>query len=338
MRQHADVTSILAEAAAQQRCAVATNNAVRCALRRRRRSGEIISPHRGLYIEASCWNALNECQQIMYVTRALTLQHPEWVFAGLTAADIYGFWHARYLHNNAITIADQYHAAPRSHRSAQSLQVSNAIDLNRICMTQIPVINKSGLLVTSPERTLVDCALRIPFEYALGMFDCALRQKISPTAILTECSKMKANCSIVQTLLHYADAASENGGESLVRGVIILEGFAVPELQVEFYDPDCPATRFRVDYIWRLHDGRLIVLEFDGMQKYTNPRMTNKRTVEQVVGDQMERDNILRQFGVTKIIHCTYKEAMQRTPLVVSLRNAGVPWPGYRSIPKPPLA
>ena len=38
----------------------------------------------------------------------------------------------------------------------------------------------------------------------------------------------------------YADGRSENGGESIVRGIMIDLGFALPELQVEIEDPLCP--------------------------------------------------------------------------------------------------
>lgn len=42
------------------------------------------------------------------------------------------------------------------------------------------------------------------------------------------------------TLMH-ADGRSENGGESVVRAIILELGFAEPDLQVEIEDPSTPA-------------------------------------------------------------------------------------------------
>lgn len=74
----------------------------------------------------------------------------------------------------------------------------------------------------------------------------------------------------------HADGRSENGGESVVRAIILELGFAEPDLQVEIEDPLNPGTYKRVDYYWLLEDGRAIVGELDGFEKYLkthgNPR------------------------------------------------------------------
>ena len=92
---------------------------------------------------------------------------------------------------------------------------------------------KSGIAVTTIERTLIDCALTYSLQDVLPMFDSALRLELTTKdAILQECDSLRRDAGRVLRALHYdyADARSENGGESECRAVIIEAGFMVPEL------------------------------------------------------------------------------------------------------------
>lgn len=61
----------------------------------------------------------------------------------------------------------------------------------------------------------------------------------------------------------------------------------VPELQQDITDPQTGAL-YRVDYLWRLPDGRLIVGEYDGYEKYTNPNMNDRRGIQRAVHAEKE--------------------------------------------------
>ena len=54
----------------------------------------------------------------------------------------------------------------------------------------------------------------------------------------------------------------------LLAGVMIEEGFAVPDLQTVLPNILDPSSPFRVDGSWKTPDGRLIVFENDGEEKY----------------------------------------------------------------------
>ena len=85
-------------------------------------------------------------------------------------------------------------------------------------------------------KNLVDCALLYPFEHVLSMFDSALRRGlVTREEIVAVCDGLRVDCGPVFRLLHYADARSENGGESFCRAVSIEEGFVPPQLQHTFY-------------------------------------------------------------------------------------------------------
>ena len=139
------------------------------------------------------------------------------------------------------------------------------------------------------------------------------------------CNALRQDCAPVRKLLEYADPASENGGESYCRAVIIELGFEPPQLQVEFRDPDAPANVIRVDFLWRTPDGGMVVLEFDGMRKYVDPSMTNGRDVQRVVLDERRREESLRKVGVTVILRTDYREVRQGSGLFAKLSRAGVP-------------
>lgn len=79
-----------------------------------------------------------------------------------------------------------------------------------------------------------------------------------------------------------------NGSESGCAAVMIDEGFAIPLLQTIFVDPGNRACRYRADFVMAtagLTDCRR--RKYDGTQKYVDPQMTGRRSVQTVV--QMER-------------------------------------------------
>ncbi|KAA8815098.1 hypothetical protein EMB92_10520 [Bifidobacterium callitrichos] len=350
MKQHKGVNMAITRAQEERRCAIGDTDAMRRALKRRHKAGELVSPYRNLYISPDYWHRLNACERSLHVVRGLLILHPLWVFAGLTAADVYGFDHSWVLHDDAVYVADAngdgivdrsrlsmgIGDAGRSvgsdfggHRVTNGqglgMAATGAYEIRRL---YIPSVNKhpvNGITVTDPARTLIDCALCMQFRYALALFDSAARKGVGMASVRDACKGLHMDRAPIEMLTRYADGRSENGGESLVRATIIIGGFALPQLQVEIRDPSYPARRFRVDFLWKLYDGRVIVLEYDGMAKYEDVSMTHGRTAKQVLNEQKERDRVLYAAGVTSILHCTYEDVCGSNRLSVMLRDAGVP-------------
>lgn len=147
----------------------------------------------------------------------------------------------------------------------------------------------NGIHVTNPPRTLLDCGRTLEFIYSLPIFDDAAADGIEEKQILQECARTTLDCSRIFKLLRYTDAGSENGGESFARAVMIENGFAVPQLQVSFAD-SLTGKQFRVDFLWRTTDGRIIVGELDGTAKYVDPKMTDRRSIQETVQAERERE------------------------------------------------
>lgn len=351
MRRNNDIERLVAAAERDQRCLLAENGVQLKLILARVRSGEIIRTHRGIYARRDYWNTLLPPERARHIVRAISLRHPGRVFAGLSAAAMLFLEHQWNLHDEGLVFlasrSGRSSAAYREirhivmpvipvntliryrHGSAASQQTLLAErlgerDPQRFVPRNATVI--SAIPITSPARTLVDCALRYRFEQALPIFDSALRQRlVTPDQVMEICDQLHADCGAVHRLVHYANPLNENGGESLCYATIIDQGFAVPQLQHEFIDPLDVRNRYRVDFVWHTPDGRVIVLEYDGTRKYVDPVMTGGDSIRDVVRREREREDALRRAKVTTILRTNHDEVTRRYPLIRKLIDAEVP-------------
>lgn len=315
MKKHKRLIAMMRTAQQEHRCVIGSDPAIRRACRRRLVVGELISPYRNLYAETGYWNSLNAEEQSLHVIRSLSILHPRWVFAGLSAACLYGFQHSYSLHDGTTHVA-----------STSGVKSGDHDRLHRIYMKRIPAwIHSNRFLLTSPARTLIDCA-EYPFANALSIYDSALRMKlVTVTDIRTLMIQTVCNEKAVSELLRWANPLSENGGESLMRGRIIEQGFAEPLLQVEFENPDNFSMPYRVDFCWKLADGRIIVAEYDGMAKYRDDSNPNRANLQSKLAYERERERSLKSQGVASVVHVFYEDVMAPQRLESKLVTAGVP-------------
>lgn len=315
MKAYPQIDTLLNQAENARRCAHSSDPLIQKGLYRRYRAGDLARPYPGLFTRAEYWHQLNEPEQSLHMARALRDLHPNWVFSGITAAAAHGFDHPRILHRQGLTITLPSHGSYRPHEK-----------LN-IIYSPYPrekAVIANGIAVTNPSRTLLDCGRTIDFVHSLPIFDDAASNGIEEKQILQECARTTLDCSRIFKLLRYTDARSENGGESFARAVMIENGFSVPQLQVPFTDP-LTGKQFRVDFLWRTADGRIIVGELDGTAKYVDPQMTDRKSIQETVQAEREREQALFRAGVTEIVRFTFDDAVRQKPLIAKLRRAGVP-------------
>ncbi|MBT1181454.1 hypothetical protein JS531_05645 [Bifidobacterium sp. CP2] len=325
MRTHHGVKALLQDAEHARRCAIGEGDAMQKALRRRFAAKELVRPYPNCYADAAYWANLNAEERSLHIIRALATKHKTWVFAGISAACLHGYQHSYTLHDGSVTIASNGGHSPRDHES-----------LRRIPMTDIPKWRTSqGILMTSPARTLIDCAA-YPFVQALPIYDSALRTgKVTAKDVRSTMAKIRRrDDDAVATLLRHADPRSENGGESMLRAHILTLSYAAPELQAEFTNPDNPAAPYRVDCCWRLADGQILVMEYDGMAKYADTSNPNRASLQAKMDYARRRDQHLWEQGVSGIVHVFYEDIMQPQRLEHKLMELGVPQPtGGNGIP-----
>ena len=315
MKAYPQIDTLLDQAENARRCAHSSDPLIQKGLYRRYRAGDLARPYPGLFTRAEYWHQLNEPEQSLHMARALRDLHPNWVFSGITAAAAHGFDHPRILHRQGLTITLPSHGSYRPHEKLNIIYSP--------CPREKAVI-ANGIAVTNPSRTLLDCGRTIDFVHSLPIFDDAASNGIEEKQILQECARTTLDCSRIFKLLRYTDARSENGGESFARAVMIENGFSVPQLQVPFTDP-LTGKQFRVNFLWRTADGRIIVGELDGTAKYVDPQMTDRKSIQETVQAEREREQALFRAGVTEIVRFTFDDAVRQKPLIAKLRRAGVP-------------
>ena len=121
-----------------------------------------------------------------------------------------------------------------------------------------------------------------------------------------------------------ADARAESGGESIARWTMLEAGFEPPELQVWIEDPVEPGTWFRVDFLWLLPDGSVIIGEMDGRQKTERPELMGGRSAVRVLQDERLRESHLSALRPA-VVRFGYDVARDPVLLGSLLDSFGVP-------------
>lgn len=135
----------------------------------------------------------------------------------------------------------------------------------RVPPAQLVIVD--GLKVTSPTRTVIDCARLLPLASGLVIADAALNARLTSLAELSREIAQHRRCHGIATarrVVDLADPLAESPGESRTRLIVREAGYDV-ESQVELAD-DAGCFLGRVDLLVR---GTRLVLEFDGRAKYS---------------------------------------------------------------------
>ena len=168
----------------------------------------------------------------------------------------------------------------------------------------------------------------LPFPEALGVADSWIRMTGKCRESLAQLvDAVGMGCKGVQNARRaasYADGASENGGESVARGIMIELGFCVPELQVLVEDPAHPGCEFRVDYVWETGVARPIFGELDGASKYADRGGTGEKVSGKALLAERRRESRLTLCNAS-IMRFSFEEAKNRPFFKELLERYGVP-------------
>lgn len=301
-------------------CVIATDDAQAHMLTRQYRAQKLLRICHGVYAKPEIWHNLTFHEQSMQLIHALSTQHPDWIFAGISAATIHRLPHRNWLNRNRQIYIT---AKPGSYTNAKR-------PIQHVCTPSNHHIMVDGLKVTPPEQTLADCTGRYGFRDVLAMCDDALRRHmITPANLKATYERTPATGRTrhkATALLRYMSPLSESPGESLCRGTMLEEGFPAPRLQVNHRNKFTSGHTYRTDFEFTALDGDTIIVEFDGAQKYVDPSMTGNRTIRNVVHYEQAREQALaNEPGIKRIIRFDYDQVMQRRPVTTALVAAGVP-------------
>ena len=317
----ADLERALDIAERERTCYVGQDDRERRALNRQV-DKKLVRPCPGIFSRVETWEGMEPDEQALWVVRGLAGQQPDIRFCGPSAALVHGLdvpW-------RSLRCA---HAAGTHDSTARSTQ-----GIVRHEITASEFITIDGVTVTTFDRTVADCLRWLPFDEALAVADSAL--KVSGMSceeleevVSREAFRLKGKARALE-VARWADARSDNAGESLARGAMIRLGFEAPELQVELRDPVEGWRRPVVDFAWFEGGDRrrpIAFGELDGYRKTENPRYMGGRSAERVRTDERRRESRISVLGVP-IVRFSLAEASDDWGFSRLLQSYGIPFRG----------
>lgn len=306
---------IIASAEARGRCAVPMTPQEGRRLRYLAGKDELVRPYPGAFARRGRWEGLSRHQQLRHVMRTLSDQGTKWVFCAMSAAVAYGLEVPNEVLGRLDAVA---HDGSSAHGS-------------RFVMRHVVGggngIIVDGMRVTPFDQTVHDCLRMLPFDAALAVADSALRRTGRSRAWLCDLfandSHGVSGVRRARCVCRFADPRAENGGESMARAAIIEEGFELPDLQVELHDP-MDGAAYRVDFLWTCPDGRRIIGELDGWEKYLDPAMTEGRGTLGVLVAERQRESRITMSGAS-VVRFSYRQVRDHGYLARLLAAYGVP-------------
>ena len=297
-------------------CAFLARGWEKRALDKRHDAGEVIKPLRGIYARREYWEQLSYLKKMLCAIKAVGVAHRGWTFSHATAAAVYGLsvsykylWPVHYTTSRAGGGRSPKYF--KHHRHPLTSEDMACID---------------DIRVTSPVRTVIDCARTMPLPDALAIADSALRngllEKVDLKRGLAAFKGMRGIRN-AREVVALADPRPESGGESILRGILYELGIPMPELQVEIPDPEHPGKFYRVDYLFTIEGAAPIALELDGFQKYEDPKLTGGKTITQVLTEERQREAAITSHGI-RIARISYKQALDRDLLLRRLKIYGI--------------
>lgn len=248
------------------------------------RNGILLRLRRGAYVRSAEWNAIKPWARDTLRIRA----HFEST-GGLS----------RYSHVSAARLHEchVWHAGPLVHvttdyanslKSAGSDVRTHRMALDAGEFTTLRTTDGREILVTSLERTVLDCARILTLEQAAVIGDHALRKGagLERMRLLLDQSPVKRGGRRALAMLDVLDGRSESAGETRTRLLLQscgMKGF-IPQLQIP-----TRSGLFRADFA---DPAAKIVIEFDGTGKYTDYKPT-----EEVLLAERRRENALVEGG-----------------------------------------
>ena len=324
-RMRASIDECLEASEEAASCYAARTQPMRKRLQRAVGEGYVVEPAPSIYARSAYWHDLKPANRMCHVMRGLQKLHPDWIFAGPSAAVAWGFAVSnRYLEKVWVATTRRAHGRQLGYR--RDIIVSHDEPLER-----------GGLRLTSWGRTVGDCLRIMGFRAGLAIADSALHVAESldvdlhTGADLQEeleraCPRM-TGIRRMRALTAMADGRAESGGESVARATMLELGLASPDLQEVFHSPLAPGRDYRVDFSWSVRgsDSR-IVGELDGFEKYENPMMTSGRSVAQIIGDEHRRQTHIEACpNVLRFVRFGFADVLRERAFLELLLGCGVP-------------
>jgi hypothetical protein len=280
-----------------------------------RRRGELHHVCEGAYLPMSVWAELDDRRRHLVLAHAArAVRNRRLVFSHWTAAAAWDLPRIGRLPESVHVVAERATGGRTDdHLVRHSVGIPETTEW------------RSGLEVTSLERTLVDVARVAAFPAAIVVADAALAL-LGPGVDLTPQlgSARSRGVAKARRVVEFADPRSGSPGESLSRASMALAGIPEPVLQHAFDDAE---GRMFADFWWPQFG---IVGEFDGAIKYDDPAFLAGRTPRQALLDEKHREDRIRALG-PRVTRWGWAVARNPARLRAHLLAAGIRDVRYRA-------
>lgn len=310
------MNALLDKAERAGRCLWARNAQSRRVLHYRAAQGELTAVRPNLFARPAYWSSLSYRERIMHILRAVAAMYPGRTLAQISAAAVWEL-NETYRMHDLVHFATDLNTHSRDHGYFTFHLIAEP-----------SATTHYGLRVTGLMQTVFDCSRMLPFPQALAICDAAMRvHGITRDELESFLAQHRGFRGIgaARKVAAHAQPRSDNGGESIVRALLIEWGYETPQLQQWITDP-VTGRRYRVDFLWIFPNGDMIVLELDGREKYSNPDMLGDGDGVDALLAEKEREDNIRLHGNIRFVRATFDEFMHEPSKVrFKLDRVGVP-------------
>lgn len=261
-------------------------------LRRERDAGIRRRLRRGAYVDEAQWADLTPLER--YQVKILAVVHTRRrmpVVAFDSAAALWGYPRMASWPAAVDIIVD----------SASGARSRNGVTVHRDYLEPEDVVEIDGMLVTSPQRTLVDLARTAERAVSVAAIDRALNEQRSTLQNRVTVQQLVDVCERVvtprggrraRTVIEFSDGRADNAAESVSRLQIFELGFPIPVLQRRHVNPR--GGYYYTDFEWPEY---MVIGELDGLSKYLKQEYLRSMTPGQAVVEEKIREDDLRTEG-----------------------------------------
>ncbi len=261
-------------------------------LRRGRDAGTLLRVRRGAYADSKRWESLTSADRYRARVIAVVGTRRRMPVVGYeSAAALWGYPRFAQWPNVVHVVAGK----------SSAVRSKNGVSVHRDDLDQRDVVELDGVLITSPERTLVDVARTAPFRESVAAIDRALNPARSAAGTTTTRAALLATLEagssvrgrrLAAKAIAFSDGRADNPGESVSRVAIFELGFPAPDLQRRHANPR--GGFYFTDFEW---PDFATIGEFDGRGKYLKNLTPGSGYAGEAVYEEKLREDHLRAEG-----------------------------------------